>query len=407
MLKKFYSREVLDLRACWKQADRRKMSQKNVFECPVYKKCGGCQLLHMDYQVQLNHKREQVAKLLKPYGKLEGIIGMEEPTHYRYKVHAAFGRDRKGNIISGTYKEGTHQIVPVESCLLENEKADAIIQTIRKLLKSFKIKTYDEDTGYGLLRHVLVRIGYQTGQIMVVLVLGSPIMPSKNNFVKALRMEHPEITTIVVNVNDKRTSMVLGEKEQVIYGPGYIEDKICGMIFKISPKSFYQVNPCMAQKLYEKAIEYAEISGKETILDAYCGTGTIGMAAAGKSQKVIGVELNKDAVKDAIAGAKKNKLFNIRFYQADAGEFMEAMSKNAEKVDVVFMDPPRSGSSEKFLSALIRLKPKKIVYISCNPETLARDLNFLSKNGYQMKKGAIIDMFPFTDDIETACLLEN
>lgn len=381
------------------------MSQKIAFECPVYKKCGGCQLLHMDYQVQLKHKREQVAKLLKPYGKLEGIIGMEQPTHYRCKVHAAFGRDRKGNIISGTYKEGTHQIVPVESCLLENEKADAIMQTIRKLLKSFKIKTYDEDTGYGLLRHVLVRVGYQTGQIMVVLVLGSPIMPSKNNFVKALRREHPEITTVVVNVNDKKTSMVLGEKEQVIYGPGYIEDELCGMIFKISPKSFYQVNPCMAQKLYEKAIEYAMISGKETTLDAYCGTGTIGIVAAGKSQKVIGVELNKDAVKDAIAGAKKNKLFNIRFYQADAGEFMEAMSKNAEKVDVVFMDPPRSGSSEKFLSALIRLKPKRIVYISCNPETLARDLNFLCKRGYQMKKGAAVDMFPFTDDIETVVQL--
>lgn len=383
------------------------MSQKDTFACPVYKKCGGCQILHMDYQSQLNFKRGQAAKLLKPYGKLEEMIGMEQPAHYRHKVHAAFGRDRKGNIISGVYKEGTHQIVPVEDCLLENEKADAVIQTVRKLLKSFKIKTYDEDTGYGLLRHVLVRVGYHTGQIMVVLVLGSPIMPSKNNFVKALRREHPEITTVVVNVNDKRTSMVLGEKEQVIYGPGYIEDKLCGLTFKISPKSFYQVNPCMAQKLYEKAIEYAGISGRETVLDAYCGTGTIGMVAALKAKKVIGVELNRDAVRDAITGAKKNGLSNIRFYQADAGDFMEEIAESGERVDVVFMDPPRSGSSEKFLTSLIRLKPEKIIYISCNPETLARDLHLLCKKGYQMKKGAAIDMFPFTDDIEAVCMLSR
>ena len=330
---------------------------------------------------------------------------MEQPAHYRHKVHAVFGRDKKGNIVSGIYKEGTHQIVSVEECLLENEKADAIIQTIRKLLKSFKIKTYDEDTGYGLLRHVLVRVGYQTGQIMVVLVLGSPIMPSKNNFVKALRREHPEITTVVVNVNEKRTSMVLGDKEQVIYGPGYIEDELCGMTFKISPKSFYQVNPGMAQKLYEKAMKYAGISGRETVLDAYCGTGTIGMVAAAKSKKVIGVELNKDAVKDAITGAKKNKLSNIRFYQADAGEFMEKMAESKEKVDVVFMDPPRSGSSEKFLTSLVKLKPEKVIYISCNPETLARDLDFLCKKGYQMKKGAAVDMFPFTDEIEVVVQL--
>lgn len=199
--------------------------------------------------------------------------------------------------------------------------------------------------------------------------------------------------------------MVLGDKEQVIYGPGYIEDELCGMTFKISPKSFYQVNPGMAQKLYEKAMKYAGISGRETVLDAYCGTGTIGMVAAAKSKKVIGVELNKDAVKDAITGAKKNKLSNIRFYQADAGEFMEKMAESKEKVDVVFMDPPRSGSSEKFLTSLVKLKPEKVIYISCNPETLARDLDFLCKKGYQMKKGAAVDMFPFTDEIEVVVQL--
>ncbi len=374
-------------------------------KCPVYKKCGGCQLLHMNYESQLKLKREKVLKLLKPYGKLEGIMGMERPEHYRHKVHAAFGRDHRGNIISGVYKAGTHVIVPVEECLLENEKADAIIGSIRRLLKSFKIKTYDEDTGYGLLRHVLVRVGYHTGQIMVVLVLGSPIMPSRNNFVKALRKEHPEITTVVVNVNDKKTSMVLGDKEQVIFGPGYIEDELCGMTFKISPKSFYQVNPPQAQRLYEKAVEYVELSGRETVLDAYCGTGTIGMIAAGKAGKVIGVELSRDAVKDAIAGAKKNQVSNIRFYQADAGDFMVKMADSGQKADVVLMDPPRSGSSEKFLRALTKLGPSKVVYVSCNPETLARDLKFLCGKGYQMKKAMAVDMFPFTDDVETVALL--
>ena len=385
-----------------------KQKQRKVdIGCPVYKKCGACQLLHMQYEKQLNWKREQVVRLLKPYGKLEGIIGMEAPEHYRYKVHAVFGRDTKGKVISGIYKEGTHIIVPVENCLLENEKADAIIQTIKGLLRSFKIKTYDEDTGYGLLRHVLVRVGHSTGQIMVVLVLGSPILPSKNNFVKSLRNVHPEITTVVINVNDKKTSMVLGDKEQVIYGPGYIEDQLCGMTFKISSKSFYQVNPRQTEVLYQKAIAYAGLSGTEVVLDAYCGTGTIGMIAAPHAIKVIGVELNKDAVKDAIAGAKKNQLSNIRFYQADAGDFMVKMADSGEKVDVVLMDPPRTGGSEKFLAALTKLKPKKVVYVSCNPETLARDLKYLSGKGYRMEKGVGVDMFPFTKHVETIVGLQR
>lgn len=375
--------------------------------CPVYKKCGGCQLLHMDYEKQLNWKKEQLAALLKPFGRTDGIIGMKRPEHYRHKVHAVFGRDNKGKVISGVYKEGTHIIVPVEKCLLENEKADEIIQTVKGLLKSFKIKTYDEDTGYGLLRHVLVRVGYSTGQIMVVLVLGSPILPSKNNFVKALRKVHPEITTVVVNVNDKRTSMVLGEKEQVIYGPGYIEDRLCGMTFKISPKSFYQVNPLQTEVLYQKAIDFAGLSGKEVVLDAYCGTGTIGMIAAPHADKVIGVELNKDAVKDAVAGAKRNQISNIRFYQGDAGDFMAKLADSGEKVDVVLMDPPRTGSSEKFLTSLVKLKPKKVVYVSCNPETLARDMQYLCRKGYRMEKGVGVDMFPFTKHVETVCLLSR
>ena len=373
--------------------------------CPVFKKCGGCQLLNVSYDKQIGKKAEQFKNLLKPYCKTEKFIGMEAPFYYRHKVNAAFGRDRRGNIISGTYKEGTHILVPVEKCFLENEKADDIIRTIRGLLRSFKIKTYDEDTGYGLLRHVLVRVGHATGQIMVVLVLASPILPSKNNFVKALRKEHPEITTVVVNVNDKKTSMVLGDKEHVVYGPGYIEDVLCGMTFKISPRSFYQVNPVQTEKLYTKAMEYADLKGKEVVLDAYCGTGTIGMIAAEKARKVIGVELNKDAVKDAVANAKRNQVSNIQFYQKDAGEFMLQFSESGDQVDVVFMDPPRSGSDEKFLGCLIKLMPKKIVYVSCNPETLVRDIKYLTDKGYQVKKGVGVDMFPFTTGIEAVVML--
>ena len=332
------------------------------------------------------------------------MIGMEDPFHYRNKVHAVFAYE-KGKIISGTYREGTHEVIPVERCNIEDEKADEIVATIRGLLKSFKIKTYDEDTGYGLLRHVLIRVGKVTGQIMVVLVLGSPILPSKNNFVKALRKEHPEITTVVLNVNDKKTSMVLGEREIVLYGKGYIEDILCGVRFRISSKSFYQINHTQTEVLYQKAIEFAGLTGKERVVDAYCGIGTIGLIAAGNAKEVISVELNKDAVRDAVNNAKANGIRNVRFYQNDAGKFMIRMAEAGEKADVVFMDPPRAGSDEAFLSSLVRLSPEKVVYISCNPVTLARDLKYLTKKEYEVRKLQPVDMFPWSEHIECiACI---
>ncbi len=375
--------------------------------CPVSKQCGGCRWIEKSYEEQLGAKSKQLSELLRPFCKPEAIIGMENPTHYRNKVHAVFGEDRKHNIISGIYEEKSHRIVPVDSCYIENEKADEIIVTIRSLLKSFKIRPYNEDTGYGLLRHVLVRIGHVTGQIMVVLVLSSPIMPSKNNFVKALLKVHPEITTIVVNVNDRRTSMVLGNKEQIIYGKGYIEDVLCGKTFRISPKSFYQVNPVQTEKLYNKALEFADLKGNEVVVDAYCGTGTIGMIASAKAGKVIGVELNGDAVRDARSNAKANGIKNIQFYQNDAGKFLVEMAEQNAKADVVLMDPPRSGSDEAFLSSVIKIMPEKIVYISCNPETLVRDLKYLSKNSYKVKRAVGVDMFPWTEHVETVVLLQR
>ncbi len=373
--------------------------------CPVFKKCGACQMINTPYDKQLRQKHAHVAELLEPYCKVASFVGMDKPEHYRCKVHAVFTHDRKGNPVSGIYSEGSHDVVPVDNCLLEDQKADAIIASIRGMLKSFKIKTYDEDNGYGLLRHVLIRIGKNTGEIMVVLVTVSPIFPSKNNFVKALRKEHPEITTIVLNVNDKQTSMVLGDKEKPLYGPGFIYDTCCGMKFKISPKSFYQVNPVQQEVLYNTAIEMAELTGNETALDCYSGVGTIGIIASPHVKEVISVELNTDAVKDAKINAKINDVNNITFYENDATKFMQQMATSGDKVDLVFMDPPRAGSTPEFITSLKVLGPKKVVYISCSPDSLARDLELLKKSGYKAQKAVPVDMFPFTRSIETVVLL--
>lgn len=375
--------------------------------CPAASRCGGCCWINRPYEEQLQAKATAFRKRMEPYGKPEQIIGMENPRYYRNKVHAAFGEDKRRNPISGIYEEKSHRIVPIDSCLIENQKADEIIVSVRGLLKSFKLRPYNEDTGYGLFRHVMVRTGHVTGQIMVVLVLSSPVMPSKNNFVKALLKLHPEITTVVLNVNDRNTSMVLGNKEQVLYGRGYIEDVLCGKRFRISSRSFYQVNPVQTEKLYAKALEYAGLTGKETVLDAYCGTGTIGMIASDQAKKVIGVELNADAVRDARSNARMNGIQNIQFYQNDAGKFLLEMAEQEARLDVLLMDPPRSGSSEAFLDAALRIRPDRIVYISCNPETLARDLKRLVSKGYKVKRSAAVDMFPFTDSLEAVCLLEK
>ncbi len=380
-------------------------ASKSKSGCPHTRDCGGCQVKQQEYSEHLKQKQKQVEGLLSKYCKVENIIGMDQPYHYRNKVHAVFDHDRKGNPISGVYEEGTHRVIPIDSCRIHNRKADEIIVSIRNMLKSFKIKTYDEDSGYGLLRHVLIRSGHTSGEIMVVLVIASPIFPSKNNFVKALRQLHPEITTIILNVNDKDTSMILGEKEQVIYGKGFIEDTLCGKVFRISPKSFYQINTVQTEVLYGKAIELAGLTGTETIIDAYCGIGTISLIASDHAKKVIGVELNKDAVKDAITNAKRNQITNTEFYHQDAGEFMTQRAAMKESAEVVFMDPPRSGSDEKFLSSLCTLKPDRVVYISCNPVTLERDLNYLTKKGYQTVRAIPVDMFPWTEHVETVSLL--
>ena len=343
--------------------------------CPYAKKCGGCDYQGVEYKEQLKNKQAYMKKLLKPFCFVEPIVGMKNPLYYRHKVHAAFDCTRRGQIVAGAYRKNTHDVVDIESCMIEEQESDEIIRDIKDMLRSFRIKTYDEDTGYGLLRHVLVR------------------------------KKHPNITTVVLNVNDKKTSMVLGDRNITLYGKGFIEDKLCGCTFRISPGSFYQVNPVQTELLYEKAIHEAHLTGKERVIDAYCGTGTIGIIAAKNAGEVIGVELNRDAIRDAVTNAKRNDIRNIRFYNDDAGKFMVEMAQKGEKADVVIMDPPRTGSDEAFLSSVVKLSPERVVYVSCGPETLARDLKYLTKHGYAVKRATPYDCFPYTEHIETVVLL--
>ena len=360
-----------------------------------------------EYRRLLVKKQTEMEKLLSGFAPVDPIVGMENPYYYRNKVCAEFRKLKNGTIISGRYQEGTHNVIETKGCKIEDQRADAIIQDITGLFRSFKMMIYNEDSGYGLIRHVLIRTAHQTGQIMVIIVTASPVFPSKKNFANALLKLHPEITTIVQNINTKDTNMVLGDRNQVIYGKGYIEDVLCGKRFRLSPGSFYQINSVQTEKLYNKAIKYADLKKKETVIDAYCGIGTIGLIASGHAKEVVGVELNKDAVKDAILNAKENQIRNVRFFQGDAGEFMEAMAAEGNSMDVLFMDPPRAGSDEKFMASAVKMGPEKIVYISCNPETLARDLKYLTKKGYQVKKIQPVEMFAFTEHVETVVLLSR
>ena len=383
------------------------MTPDAVPSCPKRKLCGGCQYIHLPYAEQLARKQARLDKLLGRFCRVEPIRAMERPYRYRGKVQAAFGTDGRGRIISGVYQSGSHRIVSVDDCLLEDPVADRIIADIRKMMPRFKMTAYDERRGSGFLRHVLVRRSPATGEVLVALVASTPVFPLQKPFVAALREAHPEITTAVLNINDRFTPMVLGKRETVLFGPGYIEDELCGLRFRISPQSFYQVNPAQTETLYETAMEFAGLTGRERVLDAYCGTGTIGLVAAKHSASVAGVELNRDAVRDAIENAKRNGIRNAWFTCADAGDFMRDAAAQGERCDVVFMDPPRAGASPQFLSALLTLRPERVVYVSCNPETLARDLGVLKSGGYQARHIQPVDMFPHTVHCEVVVSLSR
>ncbi len=372
--------------------------------CKYAKKCGACQLSNMSYEEQLSFKMANEIKLLKRFGKIEEIIGMDNPYFYRNKSQYAFGTFR-GKTVAGVYQSSTHNIVDIDSCLLTDERADQVFTVVKKLLKSFKLKPYDEKTGQGFLRHLLVKTGFKSGETMVVLVTAVREFPKKRSFVNALVKNCPFITTVIQNVNGKFTSMVLGSASEVLFGSGKITEELCGMKFRISPKAFYQINPAQTEILYGKVLEFADFNGTEEIIDAYCGTGTIGLIASGSVRSVTGVEINKDAVNDAKENARLNGVRNIRFFSEDAGKFMTELAKNGHKTDAVIMDPARAGADTAFLSSLVSLSPEKVIYVSCCPETLARDLHYLIKNGYKARKIQPVDMFPHTSHVETVVLM--
>ena len=380
---------------------------KSKSRCPVSKKCGGCTMINVPYEEQVAKKQQRVEDLIGRYGRVDPIVRMKNPDHYRNKVTSVFAPDKKGKPVCGIYKAGTHEVVPVKACMLEDLRADRIIQTVFALMESFKIRVYDEDRRTGFLRYVQVRTARGTRQVMVTLVTAEAVFPQAKKFVNALVKRHPEITTVVQNINDKQTTMVLGEKEKVLHGPGYIEDVLCKKRFRISSRSFYQVNSLQTEKLYNIALDYAGFSGKERILDAYCGIGTIGIIASDRCKEVLSVELNPEAVKDARINVKLNNAQNVEVFRNDSGRFMKDMAAKNEKLDILFMDPPRSGASEEFIEAVLTLRPAKVVYVSCEPDTLARDLALLTEGGYAMKKAVPVDMFPYTEGVETVCLLTH
>ncbi len=377
--------------------------------CPVSSSCGGCQLLHLDYQEQLKFKQNRVKECLKKIGDIEidvnEVIGMDIPYFYRNKIQMPL-KLVKGQICSGFYKEKSHDIVPIEICYIENKDADHILLTIKKLMKKYRILPYDEDKRTGVIRHILIRNSLMNQNNMVVIVSNVDSFPGRNDFIKELTKLEPSISTIVQNTNKRDTNVILGEKEKILFGKGYIEDKLCNVLFKISAKSFFQVNPVQTEKLYKLAIEKANISKNDTVLDAYCGIGTIGLIASTKAKQVIGVEIEKSAVIDALNNAKNNNIKNALFYCDDAGEFILKQYQEGKIFDIVIMDPPRKGSDEKFLSILLKTKPKKIIYISCDPATLARDLKILKKT-YQINSVTPVDMFPNTIHVETVVCLSK
>ena len=375
------------------------------------KHCGGCPLLGLPYTAQLQQKEDAVRALLGRYGPVHPIRGMETPFHYRNKVISTFAPGPGGKLTSGIYAARSHKVLPVESCLLHDEVLDAVMQAVRAAANRCRYQPYNEDKGTGLLRHCLLRRGVATGQVMVVLVTAQPVLPGAKNFVKALLEEADKrrvpVTTVVQNFNPRQTSVVLGEAEKVLYGKGFILDTLCGKTYALSPRSFYQVNPVQTAVLYGLAVEAARLTGRETVLDAYCGIGTIGLTAADQAKALVGVELNRDAVHDAIGNARHNGVKNARFFAADATEWIREAAAAGEKADVVFMDPPREGSTPAFLDSVARMGPKRVVYVSCNPETMARDLALLTRKGYRAEGFTPVDMFPHSEHIEVVCALSR
>ena len=380
--------------------------------CPVARQCGGCQIQAMSYEAQLAFKTRKVESNLKRIGKfeeipMESIIGMEDPFHYRNKAQFPFGKNRDGKIITGFYAGRTHSIIENTSCHLGKEVNEEILEKILAWMNAFHVEPYNEATGKGLMRHSLIRCGFRTGEIMVCLVINGRKIPGEEALVDSLKII-PGMTSISLNVNKEKTNVILGREVINLWGRPYIEDYIGEVKYQISPLSFFQVNPVQTERLYGKALEYAGLTGEETVWDLYCGIGTISLFLARKARKVYGVEIIPDAIEDARRNASLNGFTNTEFYVGKAEEVLpEKYEKEGVRADVIVVDPPRKGCDETLLSTMVKMQPERIVYVSCDSATLARDLRYLCDNGYELKRVCPADMFPQTVHVETVVLLSQ
>lgn len=372
--------------------------------CPIYKECGGCQLQHMTYESQLHVKQKQVQEVLSRIGHLKDVtvhpvLGMTNPWRYRNKAQVPIGEE-EGGLVAGFYQKRSHRIVDMKSCLIQVENNDHIVQGVKEIAQKYGVRAYDEQKHRGTLRHVMVRYGLNTGQAMVVLITKNDQLPNKKNIIDEVHKAFPEVKSIVQNVNPKRTNVIFGDSTKVLWGDEYIYDTIGDIKFAISARSFYQVNPEQTKVLYDKALEYANLNGDEIVMDAYCGIGTISLFLAQKAKQVYGVEIVPEAIEDAERNAELNSISNVEFGVGEAEKVIPNWYKQGIKADIIVVDPPRKGCDEALLQTIIDMKPKKVVYVSCNPGTLARDLRVLEDGGYKTLEVQPVDMFPHTTHVE-------
>ncbi|HYF91385.1 MAG TPA: 23S rRNA (uracil(1939)-C(5))-methyltransferase RlmD [Symbiobacteriaceae bacterium] len=377
--------------------------------CPVVDECGGCQLQHIRYGAQLELKRQQVVDAIERLGKLEGVtvhptLGMGDPWHYRNKAQFPVGT-RSGRVVAGFFAPGTHRIVNIEQCHIQHPLGNEIMAAVKELARQFGVPIYDERTHKGVLRHVLARIGRGTGEAMAVLVTNGPEFPAAAKVARGLMERVPAVVSVVQNINPEQTNVVLGRKSKVLAGKDQIIDYIDDLEFAISPVSFFQVNPAQTEVLYGKALEYAGLTGAETVLDIYCGIGTISLFLARKAREVIGIEVVPPAIEDAVENARRNGVANARFICGDAAVEMPRLAGEGVRAQVIVVDPPRKGCDEPVLQAMAAVGPERIVYVSCNPASLARDLGLLSGLGYRTVEVQPVDMFPHTSHVECCSLL--
>ena len=380
--------------------------------CSLYALCGGCQLLHLNYQGQLEFKRQRLIDVLERLGGFKGVevhpvIGMPEPWKYRNKVQYPFAINDEGKVVIGCYQQGTHDVVDTGECLIQHDLNSRIMNRVRELTQGMGISVYDEKTGQGLLRYVLVKNGFESGEAMVVLVTSSPEFPEGKELARMLATGFPELKSVVQNINTSGGNVVLGDRNKILYGEDGIIDRLGDLEFKISATSFFQVNPAQTKILYQKALEYASLTGKERVLDAYCGVGTLTLFLAKKAKEVYGIEVIPEAIEDAEENAIRNQAKNVTFVMGATEDVLPKLVNIGIDFDVAVVDPPRSGCEERVLQTFVQVQVERIVYVSCNPSTLARDLKFLVNRGYKIKEIQPIDMFPHTYHVECVVLVSR